>query len=672
MSDLLKIRFENDLVVISLNNPPSNMLTQPLRAALMKKLADVQTDPRAKAIVLWAQGRMFSMGNDLQETGTHDQGPSLAELCDAIENSSKPVVAAMHGAALGGGLELALAAHARIATGQCALGLPEVKLGLSPSAGGTQRLARLCGAENTLKLLIWGSSTRANVAADWGIVDWVSNKDLWDEAQELALECVQNPPQRTRDLVAGAADPASFQKAVDIARKSAVGPLAKVKESLCQLVEAAQILPFETGMRMEAATFATLKDSRKFHALKHILFAERRVATAANHIKPVDKIGIYGDGPQAILIIGEAISADLHVLSMGLSEQSHSAIVQIVHHNARQKLRDEDHISRILSRLVQVTDIAAFDDVDLIIDATKSNGADIAKRYPIPTDGQIKPLGIFNPARDVDRLNELMGDHGKVIKILTPPFGVLELVAGRSTKSSTIGSFQSFCKRLNRIGMPVREPARKPLAQAQTRAVIWMLKHGASVQQIDQAMVRFGYRAGPFQRMDIDGIAKLQAQRSRKAADPFWIGLVDRMCASGRVGIAAKRGFYNYDDRARCVPASDDFTQGLQAEREAVGAPQFNWSSGQIQLRDLAALLSAGCELTSRAAVSHPSEIDVFAVASMGFPRWRGGPMKAAQAHGLVSMQLALRKFQHDDENIWSDSAVLSEAIKTAQGFDAL
>jgi len=672
MSELLKLRYENDLVVISLNNPPVNLLGRELRKALIAQIKDVQSDPRVKAIVLWAQGRVFSMGNDLKTIGVSDRNPSLSDVCSVIENSEKPVVAAMHGAAMGGGLELALSAHARISTAHCSLGMPEVNMGLVPTAGGSQRLARLCGAKTALKLLLSGKSRAAQTLLDQGVVDRISNDDLWDEAQELAHEIVETPSIPASQIIAGASDPSGYQKAIEDARKTISGPLSKVKMSLCQLVEAAQVLPFSAGLAMEETAYDAVSNGRQFKALSHILFAERANNRPAGKVTAVSSVGIYGDGPQVVMLCREALKSNLTVLACEMSERTYSTISAMVSHDAMLAGKGSETHERIMTRLIKVQHPSDFDDVDLIFDATRATASDLSKRYPIPQDGQLKPLAVLNGSRDPQRLDELMGGHGVVMVVLTPPQGAFEIVISQQTSSKSIGTIQSYASKTGRIAVPVKDAARRVLVQAQSKSVIWMLKHGASIAQIDSAFERFGYASGPFRKMDMGGIVTLQSGLNRKVVDPFWASLIDRMCAGGRVGYASNRGFYDYDDKGKPIGVSTAMVDAVRAERQAVHAPQIEFSLGQIQLRDLAALLSAGCSLVDAKTISHASLADILAVSSLAFPRWRGGPMHASHAHGLLQMQNAIRMFGKDDASIWKDSRSLTEAIKTADGFGQL
>ncbi|WP_420860662.1 enoyl-CoA hydratase-related protein [Algirhabdus cladophorae] len=673
MSDLILKRYENGLVVLSLNAPPYNMLTVDLRAELITSLDCAEADPDVSAIVLWAEGRMFSSGGDIEEYAKGMQSPTVLDLCTRIEGCRKPVVAALHGSALGAGFEVALAAHGRIATAECLLRLPEIKLGLLPVAGATQRLPRLCGSEFALRMLLQGNAVRAGDAQKRGIIERLSQSDLWDEAQEMALDLAkQDRFAQTRDKVAGQGDPAGYQAAIEVARGQAKGPLVKLRHSICQLVEAAQILPFETGIEMEAAAFEAVRTSRTFLGLKHIFFAEKRINAALHKGADLNSLGVYGGGPQSIMIVRDALLANMSVSVVNFDKDSLGQLVRSVHDAARLRLWTEEKVAQAMTRLNLAGTAQALAETDLIIDATRASGKDLAERYSVSEGEQIKPLVVFNAARDADRLEALTGRKGSVATMLTAPYGIFEILPCSRPNPSSVQTLQRFSHRLGRLGIVAEAPLRKPMMQAQTRAALWALKHGASPAQIDKALKDFGYRTGVFERLDQEGLDMIQANLNRKTPDPFWLELVDVMCATGRLGAKTKLGFYSYDETSRPSDTDEALTQTLAGLRKKHHFEAQTISRGEIQLRDVAALLSAGCGLLELDVAPHASVLDVVAVASMGFPRWRGGPMRSAQAHGLIAMQKALRKFENNDAAIWHPNAVLAQALKTADGFDNL
>jgi len=670
MSDLVLEHYENGLVVLSLNAPPFNMLGPALREAIIASVQAAEANPDVKGIVLWAQGRMFSSGSDIEEYTKEITKNSLSDVCTTIENCSKPVVAALHGAALGGGLELAMAAHARIATPECMLRMPEIKLGLLPGAGGTQRLPRLCGAGGALNMMLGGVGIKAREGLTSGLIDRLSENDLWVEAQDLVWHALRSGElRRTRDKVAGADDPTTYQSEVEAAREAASGPLVKLRHSICQLVEAAQILPFDVGVKMEAAAFETVRTSRTFLALKHVFFAEKSLANGFARTSEPASVGILGNGPQVVMVAREALLSKMTVHAYGMDQNTQAAILKSLHVYSRRRHLSQSVCDGLVANLKTIDRIEDLHKADLMIDASRVNGKELAQRY-MATEGEAeKPLLVLNTARDIPRLEGLTGRRGSIMTLLTPPQRVFELLSPTEINTDALRLVQAFTKRLGRLGIVAKAPLRKPLQQAHLRSAIWALKHGANPRDVDEALLQFGYRIGPFHQLDLDGIDMVQARLNRQAGDPFWIELVDRLCATGALGVKTGTGFYNH---VGGKTDSDILIQTLKELRKKHVIEPRNLSRGEIQLRDVTALVSAGCQSLEQGVVSKPALIDLMAVASLDFPRWRGGPLRSAQSHGLLAVQKAIRKFSQDDHNLWHDSTVMANAVKTADGFDAL
>ncbi len=581
------------VAVITLANPPVNALGQALRRHIADSLAEAESDTRIEAIVLTGSARAFSAGADVREFGKPPQPPSLPEVCNRIEACSKPVVAAVHGVALGGGLELALAAHYRLAVAGTKVGLPEVQLGLLPGAGGTQRLPRIIGVEAALEAMLSGRQIGADEAHRLGLFDRLaSGTDAMAAGLAYAEELLaaNAPVRRTRDAKAALADAAANRAALDAARaataKKSRGLYSPLK--IVEAVEAALDRPFDEGLRIERELFLQCIDSPQRQGLIHAFFAEREVVKApeTQSAKPraIAHAGVVGGGTMGAGIAVAMLDAGLAVTMVERDAESLArgrANVEKVYDAllAKGRLR-ADEKAALMTRFNGSTSYAAFGDADLVVEAVFEDMA-VKKAVFAELDRVCKPgavlatntsyLDIDEIAASTSRPHDVVGLHffspANIMKLL-------EIVVPAQVSADVVATGFELAKKLKKVavraGVCDGFIGNRILA-VYRQAADHMLEDGASPYQIDQAVRDFGYPMGPFQVSDLAGGDIGWATRKRKAAtrDPRarYVGIADRLCERGWFGQKTGRGWYRYPEGARTGEKDPEVLAIVDAER---------------------------------------------------------------------------------------------------------
>ena len=691
-------RRDEDILVITLDHPPVNALSADVRRNLADAVQAAQTDPAVRAILLVGAGKNFIAGADIREFGKPPKPPALPDVCNQIEASTKPVVAALHGAALGGGLEVALAAHYRVALASAKLGLPEVNLGLLPGAGGTQRTPRLIGAAAALDLMLSGKHLSADAALRAGLVDTLADGNdplAAGLAYTRQLLAQGAGPRRSRDATAALAD-----KAAALAEAAAAGErIAKTLRGLyspAKIVEAVRAAieqPFDEGLRTERALFQQCLDSPQRAGLVHAFFAERETTKVPElkEGKPrrLDKIGVVGGGTMGAGIAVSVLDAGLPVVMVeqdeAALERGRARVAQVYDLLLKKgRITAEERDAR-LARLTGATTYDALNDADLIIEAVFED-MDVKLAVFAELDRVAKPgavLATNTSYLDVNRVATATRNPGNVLGLhfFSPAniMKLLEIVVGEQTAPDTVATGFELARKLRKT--PVRAGVcdgfigNRVLA-VHRQAADMMMEDGASPYDIDAAVREFGYPMGPYQMADLAGGDIGWATRKRRAAtrDPAlrYVQIPDRLCERGWFGQKTGRGFYLYPDGARVGTPDPEVQAIIDDERRRAGVTPRPFTHEDIQRRYLAAMINEAANVLDQGIALRPSDVDVVFLSGYGFPRHHGGPMHYADSVGLDRVLADIRAYAQEDPAFWKPSPLLVRLAESGRDFASL
>ena len=686
-----------DILLVTIDNPPVNALGVDVRRGLMEAIEAADLDASVKAIVLVGAGRNFLGGADIREFGKPPMAPALPDVCNRIEASDKIVVAAIHGAALGGGLEIALSAHYRVALPSAKLGLPEVALGLLPGAGGTQRTPRLIGAQPALELMLSGRHAGAAEAAKLGLVDRVEQgEDPVAAGLAYAKELITAgaPVRRTRD--ADALSNREEQRAaieaarVDTAKKSR-GLFSPLK--IVDAVQGALDLPFDEGLALERKLFLECLDSPQRAGLVHAFFAERETAKSpeTRDAKPraIASVGIVGGGTMGAGIAVAALDAGLPVTMIERDEEAlargRKNVEKVYDGQVKKGRMTEEGKAAVMARWSGSTQYDALAQVDLVIEAVFEDMG-VKKAVFAELDRVCKPgavlatntsyLDIDEIAASISRPQDVIGLHffspANIMKLL-------EIVVPAKVSADVVATAFELAKKLKKV--PVRAGVcdgfiGNRILAVYGQAAHHMMEDGASPWQIDKALRDFGYPMGPFQVSDLAGGDIGWATRKRRAAtrDPKarYVQIADRLCERGWFGQKTGRGYYLYSEGARVGTPDPEVEAIIDAERQRAGVTPRSFSDEEIVRRYLAAMINEGANVVHQKIALRPLDVDVTFVHGYGFPRHRGGPMKYADTVGLPKILADIREFAKEDPLFWQPSPLLVELVEKGQDFASL
>lgn len=694
---IVESALHGNILVLTLNNPPVNALGVEIRRGLLTAIDSANDNPAVEAILLVGAGRHFCGGADIREFGQTPQAPALPEVVKRIEDSSKPVLAAIQGVALGGGLEVALAAHYRLATGSARLGLPEVLLGLLPGAGGTQRLPRLIGAKAALELMLSGRHLSAKEALDLGLVDRLGDSDdaLAEGLAYMRQLLAQGATvRRTRDAQA-LSEPAAQRQAIDAARQQATQKFRGLLSPLhiIQAVETALDQSFEDGLREERRLFLECLDSPQRAGLVHAFFAEREVLkapeTRAAAPRAIARVGVVGGGTMGAGIAVTVLDAGLEVTMI---ERDQDALnrgrgnVEKVYDTLIDKGRlTQADKAATLARFRASTDYQDLAQADLVIEAVFE---DMAAKLAVFAEldrvckagavlaSNTSYLDINAIAQSVSRPADVIGLHffspANIMKLL-------EIVVPAKVATEVVATAFELAKQLRKV--PVRAGVcdgfiGNRILAVYRQAADYMMEDGASPYQIDQALRDFGFPMGPFQVADLAGGDIGWATRQRKAAtrDPRarYVQIADRLCERGWFGQKTGRGYYLYAQGPRSASQDPEVLAIIDAERTRAGIKPRAFSNAEILRRYMAAMINEGANVVHEGIALRPLDVDITLIHGYGFPRYRGGPLKYADQYGLPQVLADIREFAEEDPLFWTASPLLVQLVERGENFDSL
>ncbi len=695
-ASVVQTRLDGEVLVVSIHNPPVNALGQAVRAGLLAAVEQAAADAAVKALLIVGEGKAFIAGADIREFGKPAMPPSLPEVCNAIEASPKLVVAAIHGPALGGGLEVALSAHYRLALPKALLGLPEVNLGLLPGAGGTQRAPRVMGVKAATELMLSGKHLSAKAAAAAGLVDQLVEGDdvtVAGLAYTRGLLAAGAPVRRTRDIeitdkVGALAELEAL--AIDTAKK-ARGLFSPLK--IIECAKAAVNLPFEQGLAHERALFVQCLESPQRQGLIHAFFAERETSkipeAKAAAPRAFAKLAIIGGGTMGAGITVAALDAGYPVIMVERDAESIArgqANVEKVYNGLIAKGRmTEEGKAAIMARYTPSTSYDDLQDVDLVIEAVFED-LEVKKAVFKELDRVCKSgavLATNTSYLDIDAIAAATARPQDVIGLhfFSPAniMKLLEIVVPAKVSADVVATAFELAKKLKKV--PVRAGVcdgfiGNRILAVYKQAADYIMEDGASPYEIDEAVRGFGYPMGPFQVTDLAGGDIGWATRKRRAAtrDPKarYVEVADRICENGWFGQKTGRGFYLYPQGARVGQPDPEVLAIVDAERAKKGVTPRQFTPEEIMRRYMAAMVNEGAKVVQEGIALRPLDVDVTFISGYGFPRYRGGPMKWADMQGLDKILADIKAFEQEDPLFWKPAALLEQLVAEGKNFDSL
>ena len=691
---VVNYELQGEVGVIKVNNPPVNALSQALRQGLSEALTTAQSDT-SKAILIICEGRTFIAGADITEFGKPPKEPSLPAVLDQIEDSQKPVIAAIHGTALGGGLEVCLACHYRCALPSAKVGLPEVKLGILPGAGGTQRGPRLMGVEAALDLITKGDPISAAKGEKAGLIDKVvSGDDLLAAGIAYAKELIAGnaPLRKVRDITI---DPASvpagfFENARKKLAARARGQIAPDRIVTC--IEAAVNLPMDQGLAKERELFAELVKSPQSAAMRHAFFAEREAAKVKGlakdtPVRDIKKVAMIGGGTMGGGIAMNFMNVGIPVALLEINDEALQRGIGIIEKNykitASKGKMTEDQVKQCMSLLSGTTSYDDLSDVDLVIEAVFEN-IGIKKEVFAKLDAVCKPGCILASNTSYQNIDEIATATKRPEDVVGMHFfspanvmKLLENVRGAKTADDVVATVMKLAKTINKVpvlagvcyGFIGNRMLRNYGREAQ-RCLI----EGATPKQIDDALEGFGMAMGPIAMSDLAGLdvgyKARETLSEEEKGHPKYYKAADNLVEAGRLGQKSGAGYYKYDPETRARLEDPDGQAIIKKVADELGIAQRDISAEEIVERCIFGLVNEGAQVLAEGIAQRPSDIDVVYLYGYAFPVAKGGPMFYADQVGLKKVYDRICEFeQQAGDGTWEPAPLLKELAEAGKSF---
>jgi len=689
ISQSVSLDRQGRIAVVTVNNPPVNALSHHVRQGLRDAINQAAGDSGAAAIVIACAGRTFIAGADITEFGKPPQEPTLSQVQDVIERSPKPIVAAIHGTALGGGLELAMTCHWRVAVKTARLGQPEVKLGLIPGAGGTQRLPRLVGVEKALAMIVGGDPIGGEEAKRLGLVDEIVDGDLTAGAIAFAERMVneKRPLRKVRDLGDKVAAARGKPEIFSEFRKSVARQTRgfKAPEACIRAVEAAVSLPFDQGLARERELFVETLNSPESKAQRYFFFAEREAAKipdvpAETPAAEIRKAAVIGAGTMGGGIAMNFANVGIPVTVIEVAREALDRGLGVVRKNyeataAKGRLTKDD-VEKRMGLIQGTTDFNALADADLVVEAVFEE-MPIKKDVFARLDKVAKASAVLatnTSTLDVDEIAAATRRPESVVGMhFFSPANVmrlLEVVRGEKSAKPAIATAMAIGRRINKVPVLVGVchgfVGNRMLHQRGKQSERLLLE-GASPQQVDKVLTDFGLPMGPFAMGDLAGLDvgwRIRKGRGERAP------IADRLCEMGRFGQKTGSGFFKYEGGDR-TPKPDPEVDRIIAEvsREA-GVQRRSISDDEIRERLLYPMVNEGAKILEEGKAIRASDIDVIWVYGYGWPVYRGGPMFWADQIGLKTIRDRLLAFEKQTgSDFWRPAPLLNKLADQGRGF---
>lgn len=692
MTDAIGYELQGDIAILKAQNPPVNALGYDVRIGLLRGIERAEADG-ARAVLIYGEGATFFAGADIKEFGQPPKEPYLPDLCTRIEASPLIVVASMHGTALGGGLEIALGSHYRIAVPKARMGLPEVLIGVMPGAGGTQRLPRLIGVEKALDIITSGRQVGAPEALDLGIIDRIAEGAPRDIGLAYARELLGSGAPRRAISEMPSPAPVDFDAtyAAVLARgRGQLSPAVAVRG-----VQAACELPFAEGMKRERQLFMELMATDQRQGLIHAFFAERAVGKLPElqgvAPRPLVALGVIGGGTMGAGIATAALLAGLSVTMLEMSSQAADAARKRIEGNLqgalkRGKISPEKFAALTEQALTLATGYDALKDADLVIEAVFED-MEVKKQVFSKLDGVCKPGAVLATNTSYLNVDEIAATTSRPADVIGLHFfspahvmKLLEVVVAEQTAPDVVATGFALGKKLGKVcvraGVCDGFIGNRILATYRACAD-HMILDGASPYQIDKALTDFGFAMGPYAVADLAGLDIGWAVRKRKRAE----GLdprardatyADKLCESGNFGQKTGKGYYVYAAGKRAGVPNPEVMALIEAERAAQGIAPRDFTDAEIVRRYMAAMVNEAAKVVGEGIARRPLDVDVTLLYGYGFPRYRGGPLKWADMVGLKGLLDDINAWAAQDAFFWQPAPLLQHLVADGRTFDDL
>ena len=692
MPEAISYERVGDIAVLKAQNPPVNALGYDVRVGLVEGIERAEKDEGVRAVLIYGDGSTYFAGADIREFGKPPRQPHLTEVCNRIESSPLLVVSSIHGTALGGGLEVAMSTHYRIAVPSAKVGLPEVLLGVLPGAGGTQRLPRLTGLDAALDIITTGRHVKAKEALELGVIDKLEE----GEPREIGLAYVQDlldsgaPRRVVSELPAPA--PIDFDAVYESVLKRGRGQISPA--TAVRAVQGSVEKPFAEGLKYERELFMELMGTDQRQGLIHAFFSERQVSKLPElkgvEPRPLNSIGVIGGGTMGAGIATSALLAGLPVVLLEMTPEAAAAAQGRIEGNLsgalkRGKISQAKFEDMTQKALTVSTDYGALSDVDLVVEAVfEEMGVkktvfgkldEVCKKGAILASNT-SYLDVDEIAASTSRPEDVIGLHffspAHVMKLL-------EVVVADKTAIDVVATGFALGKKLGKIS--VRAGVcdgfiGNRILKTYRTAADHMVLDGASPYQIDKALTDFGFAMGPYAVGDLAGLDIGWATRKRLAGsrDPRErISIYpDKMCEAGNFGQKTGKGYYIYEAGKRAGVPNPEVMELIEAERAEKGITPRAFSDEEIVRRYMAAMVNEGAKVLEEGIARRPLDIDMVFLFGYGFPRYYGGPMKWADLQGLAGLLEDIKTYAKEDDFFWQPAKLLEDLVAEGKTFDDL
>ena len=683
MKGTVNYELRGDIAVLEVDNPPVNPLSSGVRVGLCDQFDKANSDENVRGIVLKGAGNAFIAGADISEFGQKMEGPDLHTALKNIEYSEKPVVAAINGPALGGGLETALCCNYRIATEKSIVGLPEVNLGLLPGAGGTQRLPRIVGPSQALKIMLSGVPVPAKKALDQGILDGISTGDLVDDAisflHKKLDETTEHPKVRdlNEKLVEARGNENVMAEAKALASKSRKGQFAPGQIIKC--VEAAiEEDDFDAGMKKESDLFLECLLHPQREAMIHIFFGERTAGKILDvpkdtETQKIGSAGVVGSGTMGGGIAMNFANAGIPVIVLDQDEKNLERGIGVIEKNY-QMMVDRGRLSQemkdgVMSLITPSLNYEDLGDCDIVVEAVYEN-LELKQEIFKKLDDVVKGDAILasnTSGLDIDAISSVTERPEKVVgtHFFSPAniMRLLEIVRGEKTSKETLATIMKLGKIIKKAAvMSLNAPGfiGNRMLFGYTQQANMLLLEGALPNQVDTALESFGMNMGPFRMMDLVGLdLGWRARKLAKLETPLTNKIADALCEQERFGQKNGKGFYNYSDGSRAPNPAPENEEIYVKVAEENGFTRRDISDEEIVDRCILGLVNEGAKILEEGVAQRSSDMDIVYINGYGFPIWRGGPMFYANSIGLDKVLEKINKFAEKDEDFWKPADLL-------------
>ena len=683
MKGTVNYELRGDIAVLEVDNPPVNPLSSGVRVGLCDQFDKANSDENVRGIVLKGAGNAFIAGADISEFGQKMEGPDLHTALKNIEYSEKPVVAAINGPALGGGLETALCCNYRIATEKSIVGLPEVNLGLLPGAGGTQRLPRIVGPSQALKIMLSGVPVPAKKALDQGILDSISTGDLVEDAisflHKKLDETTEHPKVRdlNEKLVEARGNENVMAEAKALASKSRKGQFAPGQIIKC--VEAAiEEDDFDAGMKKESDLFLECLLHPQREAMIHIFFGERTAGKILDvpkdtETQKIGSAGVVGSGTMGGGIAMNFANAGIPVIVLDQDEKNLERGIGVIEKNY-QMMVDRGRLSQemkdgVMSLITPSLNYEDLGDCDIVVEAVYEN-LELKQEIFKKLDDVVKGDAILasnTSGLDIDAISSVTERPDKVVgtHFFSPAniMRLLEIVRGEKTSKETLATIMKLGKIIKKAAvMSLNAPGfiGNRMLFGYTQQANMLLLEGALPNQVDTALESFGMNMGPFRMMDLVGLdLGWRARKLAKLETPLTNKIADALCEQERFGQKNGKGFYNYSDGSRAPNPAPENEEIYVKVAEENGFTRRDISDEEIVDRCILGLVNEGAKILEEGVAQRSSDMDIVYINGYGFPIWRGGPMFYANSIGLDKVLEKINKFSEKDKDFWKPADLL-------------